>query len=209
MRNKYKGEDVKARLGSTVIRWKNHPYFCEVDGGGLIHLFNLDGMSTVVAQIEPDDPDLDISSLTLGYVNIGHPDYKCAIYLKREAYRQYKQGVDLGKLTQVVLRQGWGPIGWQHLRCKSLVDCVMGNYPSYQEAVDLITKMKHYSVAVSRDVALKKEGEQLKVFLKDTEVGYVNLKDRTKVYVPDTDTSMFAVFFLSEIKGWEIIEGIE
>jgi hypothetical protein len=85
----------------------------------------------------------------------------------------------------------------------------MGNYPSYQEAVDLITKMKHHSVAVSRDVALKKEGEQLKVFLKDTEVGYVNLKDRTKVYVPDTDTSMFAVFFLSEIKGWEIIEGIE
>lgn len=205
MRNKYNGDDLKARLGGTVLRYKNVPYMCEVEGQNL-SLYNLEN-GTLQARIEPDDPFLDISSLTLGFMNLEHPDYKMAVYLKREPFRQYRQGVDLSRLTQTILRNGLsGPIHWKYLQCKGLLDCVLERYPSFSEAVEKITKKGFYSVALSKNVAVKREGELLKVFVKTDEVGYIRMGDK-KVILPKTDQSGIHAFFLSQVYGWIVTEG--
>lgn len=207
MRNKYNGDDLKARLGGTILRYKNIPYMCEVEGQNL-SLYNLETGSLQV-RIEPDDQNLDISSLTLGFINIEHPDYKMAVYLKREPFRQYRQGVDLSRLTQVVLRDKLtSPIHFKYLQCKGLLDCVLDRYPSFIEAMEKITRKGFYSVALSKNVAIKREGELLKVFVKSDEVGYIRMGDK-KVILPKTDQSGIHAFFLSQVYGWIVTEGIK
>jgi hypothetical protein len=159
--------------------------------------------------VDHDDRDLDISSLTLGYVNVEDPGHKLAVYLKREALRQFRQGVDIGRLTQFVLRPGVPQVTPKVLYCQGFVDCVTGKYPTVSEALSKIINKSFFSVAVSRNVALKKDGDLIKVFVKDDEVGYMQPNMLKIVKVPKTDTSRYAMFFLNEVEGWKVVEGIK
>lgn len=206
MRNKYKGDDIQGRLGNTVIRYKNHPYFCQVEHTTLC-LYDMH-TGSLSARVEPDDPFIDISSVPLGFVNIEHPDYKLAVYLKREGRRQFKQGVELSHLTQLPLRNGTGQLHWSHLKCKGLVDCVVGNYPSFDQALLMISKRGFHSVALSKDVAVKREGDTLKVYVKTDEVGFMKL-GTSRVIMPKIDNSYINICYLNEIKGWEVTEGVK
>jgi len=204
MKQRWKGDDVKARLHGTIIRYKSHPYLCGVDGHS-INLIDLQTGSTV-GTVDSDDDLLDVSSVPLGYVNIVHPDYKLCVYLKRDPLRRFKQGVEVDILTQKILRDGWSPISRDIIRSKSLVDTILGRFPSYKEALDFITKKGFHSVALSRDIALKREGELLKVYLKESEVGYIRL-GTDRVIVPKTDQSYYHILLLEDLHGWEVIEG--
>jgi hypothetical protein len=206
MRNKYKGEDIKARLGGTIIRYKGIPVKVEVQDLGQLALFSLEGHGLIASNVDPEDVNIDISSLTLGYLNIDHPDYKLAVYLKREPARQYRQGIDVQRLTQTVLRSNGAGVHPKILEGKCLVDCVANNYPSFSQAMKLLVEKGFFSVALSRDVAVQREYDKLKVFVKEIEVGYVRMGTK-KVIVPTTDTSCYAIFFLSDIKDWDIQEG--
>lgn len=167
-------------------------------------MYTLDN-NQLAARIDPDDPDLDISSLTLGYVNISQTDYLTAVYLRREARRQYKQGVDLNHLTQFVLRDKVNNIHPQFLKSKALLDSLEGNFPTFERAKQLIGK-GWYSVALSRDVAIKREVDMIKVYVKTDEVGYMKAGS-SKVNVPTTATSFIDMYFLREINGWDVVEG--
>lgn len=204
MRNKYVGDDIRSRLSGTVIRYKRRPFFCEVDDSCLM-LYSLVDHS-LQARVQPDDEFIDISSLPLGYINIDHPDYKSAIYLMREPFRQYKQGVDLSRLAQFPL--GTGVVHWKYLQSAGLVNCVLGEYPTYDEAVERITKEQYRSVAIDRDIALKREKDTLNVYLKNLEVGHIKLGSDTVVIHKNGMTS-FAKDILEEIKGWKVIGGEE
>jgi len=206
VRNKYKGDDIQGRLGNTVIRYKDHPYFCVVEHTTLC-LYDMHSGSLSV-RVEPDDPFIDISSVPLGYVNIDQSDYKLAVYLKREGRRQFKQGVELGHLTQTPLRNGMGQLHWQHLKCKGLVDCILGKYPSFEQAVNNISKRGYHSVALSNNVAIKRENDTLKVFVKTDEVGFIKL-GTNRLVMPKIDNSYVNICYLNEIKGWEITEGVK
>jgi hypothetical protein len=206
MNNKYTGEDVKARLSGTILRYRGVPVLCEVSTDNILTLFSLEGGGGIVAQVQPDDRDVDISSLTLGFVNIDHPDYRLAVYLKREPLRQYRQGVELARLTQTVLRNGMTNVHHKILQSKGIVECVLDRYPSFEHAVLLITKKNFHSVALSKNVAIKRDGELLKVYVKTDEVGYIRLGEK-KLIVPKTENSFYSMYFLSEITGWVITEG--
>jgi hypothetical protein len=208
MRQKYKGEDIKARLHHTIIRYDNVPYMCDVDSAGSIGLMDL-ATGSSVGRVLSDDPKLDISSINIGFVNVIHPNYKCAVYLKREPFRKFKQGIELHSLTQKVLHNGVTTVDHSVLSSKQFVDAVLGKFPSYKDALDLLTKKGFQSVAISRDVALKKEDELLKVYLKDTEVGFIKLSlNLTKVFVPRTEQSYYHMVLLEDIKGWDVVEGV-
>jgi len=209
MRQKYKGEDIKARLHNTIIRYKDEPYLADVDSAGTIGLNDL-ASGTCIGRVSADDELLDISSISIGYVNIIHPDYKLAVYLKREPYRKFKQGIEFPSLTQKALRDNISGVSHHILHSKQFVDAVHGKFPSYKDAFDLLTKKSFHSVAVSRDIALKKERDVLKVYLKDTEVGFIRLTgDHNKVYVPKSEQSYYYILLLDGIKDWTIIEGVK
>lgn len=205
MRQKYKGEDIRSRLHGTIIRHNSLPFLCDVDSSGLIGLIDIP-TGNLISRVHADDENLDISSINIGYVNIIDPDYKTAVYLKREPLRRFKQGLEIDFLTQKVLRQGMSTIHRTKIMSTGFVDAVMGRFPNLTQALDFITKKGWHSVAVSRDIALKREADILKVYIQDTEVGYMKL-GTLRLIVPKTDQSYYHIVYLNEIKGWDIVEG--
>jgi hypothetical protein len=207
MRQKYKGDDIRARLNGTIIRWKGVPYLADVSGDGQIALLDV-ATGNLIARIESDDDNIDISSINIGYVNIINPDYKTAVYLKREPTRQFRQGIAIDHLTQKVLRKDLNSVPRGAIMSTGFVDAVMGRFPSIDGAFDLITKKGWFSVAISRDIAVRREADLLKVYLKESEVGYIRLGTK-KLIVPKTEQSYYHVALLSDIKGWEVSEGLK
>ncbi|QIG73028.1 hypothetical protein EVB99_037 [Rhizobium phage RHph_N3_19] len=205
MRQKYKGDDIKGRLHNTIIRYKEHPYMCNTEGT-VIGLHDISS-GNLVLQVDSDDENLDISSINIGFVNIYSPDLKLCVYLKREPLRQFKQGIVLELLTQKVLRAGSGGLSKSALMCRGFVDAVLGRFPTYNEALKMITKDSWHSVALSRDIAIKRENELLKVYIKDTEVGYIRLSETNKLIVPKNAQSYYHVLLLEDIRGWSVVEG--
>lgn len=205
MRQKYKGEDIKARLHGTIIRHNSLPYLADVDTSGQIGLIDI-STGNLITRVYSDDDALDISSISIGFVNIIDPDFKTAVYLKREPLRRFKQGIEIDTLTQKVLRQGMTSIPKNKIMSTGFVDAVVGRFPTLAQAFDFITKKGWHSVAISRDIALKREADILKVYIKDTEVGYMKL-GTTRLIVPKTETSYYDTVYLNDIKGWDVVEG--
>jgi hypothetical protein len=203
MRQRYKNEDIKARLHGTIIRHRDHPYSCEASGSGLIALHDISS-GNLVANVESDDPELDISSINIGFVNLPAPEQRFCVYLKREPLRQFKQGIVLESLTQKVLKDKVDHVSKGALMSRGFVDAVLGRFPTYEDALDMITKKSWTSVALSRDIAIKREEELLKVYIKDTEVGYIRLTNTQEVIVPKGNQSYYHVLLLEDIKGWSV-----
>lgn len=203
MRQRYKGEDVKGRLHNTIIRYKDYPYMCDVSSAGLIGLHDISS-GNLIANVESEDPELDISSINIGFVNLIAPENKFCVYLKREPLRQFKQGIVLELLSQKVLRDKTDSVAKGALMSRGFVDAVLGRFPTYDEGLDMITKKGWTSVALSRDIAIKREEDLLKVYIKDTEVGYIRLSDTKNVIVPKGSQSYYHVLLLEDIKGWSV-----
>lgn len=202
MRNKYKGDDIRSRLGSTVIRYKNHPYFCEANGENL-DLLDL-VTKRVTHRVAADDPYIDISSLTLGYFNIG----MAAVYIQRHPYRRYKQGVDLNALEYRTLSKDF-VYGAHDMFCQGFVEGLLDRYPSFAKAVSNMLTDKAQSVALSRDVALKREKDLFKVHVKGDEVGWIK-SGTNRVLIPPTESSWATVWILKDTSGaWEVVEGVK
>ena len=209
MRQKYKGEDIRARLHGTILRYKGVPYLADVDAAGMVGMIDV-ATGNLITRVYGDDEGIDISSINIGFVNIIDPDYKCAVYLKREPLRRFKQPIELDFLTQKVLRQGMTSIPKNKLMSAGFVDAVLGKFPPLEEAINLITKRGWHSVGLSRDIAVKREADNLKVYLKDTEVGFMKIGDKDrKLLVPTSDVSYYHCTYLNDIKGWTVIEGIK
>lgn len=206
MRNKYRGADIRARLGSTVIRYKNKPYYCEVDGEQVV-LMDLITRNTVHRKTA-DDPDLDVSSMDLGYVNIENPR-NVAVYVKRLPRRMYKQGIDLSALSYhaLTLPANRFSVGQDNMWCKGFVDSYEGNFPTFSQAIKFLTDGKRYSVAITRDVALLRDKDTVKVYVKDDEVAWLRLGTK-QVIVPKGDCSWVTVLQLEIASSeWQVQEG--
>lgn len=203
MRNKYKGDDIRSRLHGTIIRYKEVPYLADVDSTGTIGLLDL-VKGDLILRVEPDDPFIDISSIPLGYLNFTNSKHKTAVYLKREPLRRYKQGVEVGYLTQKALNEE-GAVSIKSLSCQGLIDCVLNKYPKLDEALSMITKDSWSSVALSRDIAIYRKGPDIMVFIKDEEVGSFRL-GTNKVRIQKSTLSFVNKQILEKINGWEVIE---
>jgi len=203
MRNKYKGDDIRARLHHTIIRHKGTPFIAEVDSTGTIGLVDL-VKGELIRRVEPDDADLDISSIPLGYVNFAGRK-KLAVYLKREPLRRFKQGVEISYLTQKTLGEE-GSINFGSLQqCQGLVDCVMNKYPTVVSAQEMLIKGGWASAAVSRNVALKRVGANYSIFVKEEEVGTMRVGSTT-INIPKSELSFIYKDVIEEVPGWTVVE---
>ena len=206
MRQKYKSDDVRARLHHTIIRYNGHPYLAEVSSEGLISLRNV-ANGNLEATVNSDDEKLDISSISIGYVNVSDPKYRTAVYLKRQPLRRFKQGIEISTLSQTVLGK-FSEVNHQTILSYGFVDAVLGRFPAIAEALNMLTKLGWHSVAVSRDVALRRDGEYIKVYIKDKEVGYMEAGGRDReVIIPTDEVSYCYTHTLMDLKGWTVKEG--
>lgn len=205
MRNKYVGEDVRQRLGGTVIRYRNIPYYCTVEGRHIL----LENIVTrhLEHTINFDDPELDISSLDLGYINIVNP-VACAVHASRIGQRRYKQGVDLRALSYDVLTlpSEKFALNADYMFCQGFVDAYQGKYPSVSDALKMVSKT-HRSVALSNDVAILRDKDIIKVYVKTEEIGWMKAGINT-VNIPKSETSWMYQYYLEKLDGWKIVEGV-
>lgn len=207
MRNKWRGADINARLGGTVIRYDGRPYHCTVEGEQIV-LTDLISRQ-VIHRKNPDDPAIDVSSLDLGYVNIETPA-RAAVYLERNPARRYRQGVDFNNLRYTPLTRPSSRFGVEpnSMWCKGFVDSHMGNFPTFKKAMSDLLASKAHSVALSKQVALLKDKDDIKVYYQTEEVGWV--RDMNRVIVPKTEVSWITVQTLELVsKEWVIQEGVK
>lgn len=169
MRNKYTGDDLSARLDGTILRYNGEPVQCHAVGESLELNDIVTGSHRFT--IEPDDFLLDISSVPLGYMNSAR--YQSAVYLKRQPFRRYKQGVVLDLLTAIPLATKAGMFGVStgHLRCVGFVNSIKNIFPDKDTAIDRLQKGAVKSIAISREVAFLRDGSTINVFIKEIPVG--------------------------------------
>lgn len=160
MRNHYKTvSDVSSRLDRTIGIYKGEPVYITVSENAL-GVYNLEKFPNSKPIMIPwDDPDLDISSVELGYVNLvpncplNGSKFGQAAWCARTSQRQYRQGVDPNRIlsqSPVEGRQGAG-----YSVCGyPLYNLIKDKYPSVMESVWMLTAKTHTSVAISREVCL-------------------------------------------------------
>jgi hypothetical protein len=207
MRCKIPLRDLSLKLNDTICRYKNKPVYIKVADGTLC-LYELTSAGQKWFKvIKSDDPDLDISSIPLGYIQYNHRVY----YLTRIPMRKTKQGLSAGTLRITSLKSTSNSKGLSSalIWSQAFVDMVLDQYPSLQDSMKLLRK--HYSldtkfcgeVALSRDIAISiNEMGIIEVYYKTQFVGWIQ-PDRFTVHVPKSDLGWVISKYLSGL-SWEI-----
>lgn len=131
-------EDARMRLQGTVCRYKGKPtYIGEINADLIATVYPL---RAVLTKKEGErinvstDPDLDISSPPLGYINTD-PKSNSIIYFSRRADRQQKQGMSEGN-TSAYAFERVESIRWRLLDyCTPISDMIENKYPSFGDAL--------------------------------------------------------------------------
>jgi len=202
MKIKWEGQDLSARLDRTFIRYRGRAYYCRVVADGMLSLQRpyLNKDEGTVQTVASNDPDLDVSSLPLGYIQWGSN----AVYLKRQPGRRYKQGVDI---SSVCANPNSMPIE-ELLFSESFANMTDNKYPTMASVVKFIKSNKSLrvgtsSLALSRDVAIFWSGKVFKVRYKNEEVGYIDPKNPLVVEVPSESMSWVVSLYLSDFT-WRV-----
>lgn len=141
----YTVNDLQMRLADSLVTYKQEPFYVNVIQGT-----SLQGVLTSSQKMQvirlPDE-QLDITPVPLGYVN---SNASC-FYVRRLPHRRYKQGLNKYNIRADSLMNLRGL-----LSSKYLASCIMGDYPSFEEAVGLLNEGRE-RVAFSRRFALQRE----------------------------------------------------
>ena len=183
------GHDLETRLGGSVFMYKDVPYKMVYEQG---EIFTVDIVSgSRGPTLKTDDPDLDISSIEVGYLNCygagcrgsGLPE-RSAVYLTRVPSKQWRQGIHPSNV-QVYSTNGLYT-DWSKDRLvysRGFAEMAMGIFPPLSVSLDL---KAGESVALSKDMALmKSEFEAIGVYYRCKPVGYF---DKRGARFTPTDT---------------------
>lgn len=129
-------EDTNMRLDSSIVRYKGNPYWAQATGNkARINLCSLvkENEGSPIYEIDANDPDLDVSSIEIGYCN--HKSLG-TVFITRAPYRKQKQG--LSSVNTL-----WTTVGGSNLKSltatqffdEGIIDAILGNYPSVKTAV--------------------------------------------------------------------------
>lgn len=166
--------DVEMRLHNTIVRYKEQPVLCRIRAPETEPFNGLGVQIRPIAAkqwgeiIHSSDSDLDISSLPLGYLNVG--DFTA--YITRIPYRKQKQGISSDNTS-------WWPETftsvhisfWSAIMSKNFCNTVFNIYPNAEQALKALSKKASsvYSIAIHRKFALVKD-----------ELGIIKIKHMTK-----------------------------
>ena len=210
MRCKYLPQDLTARLDDSVCRYRGEPVYVRVNGDRL-RLFDLTNMQKWKWEIIYTDPEFDISSPLLGYMNtdvINLSNNKC-YYVRRKPVRRYKQGFNLVASTFSMLD---GTLERKRdisslMYSKGMKECITGVYPTLDQVLDFFKKNfkpgETLEAAVTREIALQvgKNGV-VNVFYKEFEVGWMTLKENV-VHIPSGDWAWVISKFMQPL-NWRV-----
>ncbi len=213
MKNTIIPADVNQKLDGCVFRYKGVPYMVRAGGGGAqVTLYELTNPHKIYAQIKYNDPDLDISSVPLGYVN--RVMFDDVSYLIRNPIRRVKQGVN-EQNTKVVPLPGRPRLVNVHnfIWSQGFIDAVTNKFPpldvalkSLRQRLNVVNmqEIRYQSMAISRDIALMiDEMGIITVFYKNNYVGWIQ-PNKDIVHVKSNELGWVVSRYLSHILGWVI-----
>lgn len=186
--NRYNSSsDANMRLGGTVVRYKTEPVYIHghVDGGSCnMRATYLEGFNRRTEKhfiVDANDPELDISSPPIGYVNTSIND---AVHVARHPYRRQKQGLDVGRLS--IHSPGMSD-SFIHIsdEFNGLAKTIKNIFPTFEEGLALVQTTKT-SCAVSRHLALVPTGDSsiLMLYHLVYPVGFYTKSDKTGFIFP-------------------------
>lgn len=203
MFNKIPPNDYNSRLNNSIVRYRDHPVNLTLVDSRVFQLDPIHADSKFARlQISPDDPELDISTPPLGWINFRHPDYDASIYIERTTVRKWRQG--LCQSNTCCYRLSGSSISrvgsTQHfLYSKGYEDLVLNRYQSFEVSLKkLLSGPKCHSIALSKNIALSKKDKIITVFYKLEEVGWFSADERI-VKVPKEPHSWIISKYLSEL----------
>lgn len=208
--------DLEQKLHDTIIRYKGIPYYTLVDGTNLC-LRSLDNANgKIVHSVNYRDPDIDISTVPLGYVNLD--PYKAAIYIKRLPVRRVKQGINahnthvefaLGTTRQILDHYGRNGL----LYNKEFENSILGKFPPLPEALNRLRELYQESeietntpIAISRDVGLSMDEQGIiKVFYQEGYVGWMPPNENTVMVGSKNNLGWVVSKYLNPYIGWNVL----
>lgn len=179
--------DLIDRLHQTICRFQGKAVLVTVETKSSLALFDPVDRSKLLTKIKPNDPDFDISSPELGYMN---HDEK-VLYVERLPQRRFRQGLtyECCSTYDVTGEGGARPMLSQYMQSSGLVDMIEGRYPKFREAQILLQKGAAKEIAVSRDIAFKMlDCGLILVYCKCHDVGYI-LPESFDIDYKTTETS--------------------
>lgn len=202
MRVKYLSRDMETRVHGGIAFYRGQPFYVELSRENRLSLSPLTGEGDPIL-IASNDPELDVSSPSLGYINFGG----YANYVMRRPERRFKQVVSPQSLIcERVMTGGFvGPDTLLNmLFSKEGESMLLGKYPSVKEALERINSGKKVvSVAVSRDTAIAKDSfGTLRVYNKLEQVGYV--REGTNIVVIPKDELAWVISKCLEGYDWVV-----
>ncbi len=205
MKRFYDYNAVRQSLENSIIRYQTLPVF--VFGVTLdedtrstateevnVHMESLacrDSKDSLKLLCSAEDPDLDISSPPLGYLNFDHEEGPTTYYLERVPVRRWKRGVCASNISCIDHYKGRVRMLGSWLHSVELGNTVCGIYPSfkgvYNEMVNLFDNTELdggvYCKAFDRDLALGfiKEVSPLQMIYKARVIGDLNDNGQFKI----------------------------
>lgn len=187
-------DDLRSRLEGTICRYKGRAGVVAIETKKKISLMTHD-LAGLIATFDPADPEFDISSPEIGYVNVSpsrqhlsrnsslKAETNLCFYVERTAQRQFRQGLYNSCLTCYSIdgiSAGMGHV-WQ---TRGLMESIEGTFPSLELSLDLL-KTGQKEVAISRRVAFKRTDSGLiLVYYAGKNVGWLEPKS-TRVSIPE------------------------
>jgi hypothetical protein len=133
--------DVSLRLNESLLRWKGKWFYARYEDGERkvsITLYDLVTGKTVET-VDPNSPNLDVSSPQLGYAE--PENWRSPVFIQRSPYRRQKQGAGSDNMIYSVNGSGHrGPVPTSWLFTKAFKSMLEGVYPPYMGLVESLNK---------------------------------------------------------------------
>lgn len=206
MRCKIPSADLSLKLHDSICRYKGEPVYIRVDRAGL-YLYKLTNTSTQFAIIKPNDPDFDISSVPLGYVQAKNE----VVYLTRIPVRKTKQGLDIRsiRVRKLVDNAAYSKSSnTAYVFQQGFIDMVTGKAPELKDSLKELRgkyakdEKCNAQVVVSRNIAMWiNEMGIINIHYKGDFVGWVQ-PNGDVVHVPSTGKGWVVSKYLSHELSW-------
>lgn len=178
-------KDLHDRIGGTVCRYKGVPYWVQVESAKKINLLDIVTQKTTVAGISPSDPEFDISSAEVGYVNFKYTPEQLrymsvkdkrnkVYYLERIPFRRFRQGLCGDSMTTYSVEGDPGIPAASVLASQGFLESQINCWPSIPTVLSIFERGLEKEIAVSVDTALQRiESGLVLVFHRTKNIGWI------------------------------------
>lgn len=192
--------DVRMRLNETFVRYKGEYYFATQspeDQDTKLQL-RLVHDKALVCVIDANDPDLDVSSLPLGYVQFR--SWNECIFMSRLPYRRQRQAVSIDSVAVYgVFNIAQYPPVRDYFHQKFFINNLKGEFPTYDAVVSSIkanTGKDTEKIARAFDrcfCILYSKGSDVLLQYNCTNIGKINLETKVVTLLPEHNHSVFTM----------------